>query len=159
MNLKDVEIVDPTLPLSNEAHENFVQAYISFDLDGIIKNKRARKMEAYRVAYPETRATKDSIVNSRATDLLLKESIAERLEYLYEKFGTSVENKYSWTPNKAEEALLDIIYGEEEKSADKIKAISELNRMRGIDKPQVEENVVKEESKIGSFFDKILGGK
>lgn len=156
MSLHNMKVFDEAEPLQNENHEKFCQEYVRLDLNNIIRNKYARKIEAYRIVFPETVTTTDGIIASRATQLLLREDVSERLRYLYELHGSSIENDVEWTKSKAEEALTAIIYDENSKDADRLKAIAELNRMRGIDKPEEKDN--NETSKISDFFEMVMGG-
>lgn len=154
MDLHKKKIVDTEQPLLNEARESFCNHYVRLDLEDKIVNKTARRVMAYRLSFPETIKDSDSIVNSRATSLLSKNDIIDRISFIYEQEGTSVEAKFAWTKNKSEEALMEIVFCEDTKDGDKIKAIQELNKMRGIEKPLelIEEN---NNDEVDSFFDKI----
>lgn len=139
-----------------DAQEAFCNEYIRLDIEELIANKRARRIKAYRFAYPETIGDADHIVASRATAMLAKKVIKDRIKHLYEAEGTSVETEFAWTKSKSESLLVDIAYSDEQKTADRLKAISELNKMRGIDAPKVIEEDNKGDT-VDSFFDKFKG--
>lgn len=149
------KIVDSEIPLTNDTHETFCIEYVRLDIEEQIFNKRARRIRAYRLAFPETKKDSDSTINSRATSLLARKTIKDRIKNLYEKEGTSVENEFNWTRSKSEGLLLGIAYDEKLKTADRLKAISELNKMRGIDVPFIKEENKEEEDTVDSFFSKI----
>ena len=145
---------DKTIPLENEAREKFCQEYLRLDLDGEIKQAKARRIEAFRVAYPEYRDKIPSDANMKAVRLLRDDNVAERLAYLYEQSGTGIENEIKWTKSKSEDMLLEIIYSTTTKDSDKLKAIQMINELREIGPADKEE----EQSAIDSvkeFFSKL----
>jgi len=105
----------------------------------------------------EAYGVNDSLINSRATTLLKNRNVSERIKFLYEEEGTSVENEYTWTRSKSEDVLVSIVYNEESKDGDRIKAVNQLNVMRGIDSP-VEKDKEKEEDSVSTFFNNIAIG-
>lgn len=156
MDVINKKIIDHEEPLNRDAHEAFCQEYVRLDLEDRIVNKRARRIKAYRFAYPETIGSTDAAMNTRASALLNKESVSSRISAIYETNGACVENTYIWTKEKSEELLAEMAYDEMMKPADRLKAISELNKMRGVDTPKVEDEENKGDS-VDSFFDKFKG--
>lgn len=150
--------IDWEQPLPNEAHERFCQEYVRLDLDGEVKQAKARKVEAYKFAFPDSKDEVFHKLSSRATNLLRNENVIERLRYLYEQMGTGIENEVKWTRSKAEDALLEIILGQE-KTENKMKAIDMLNKLRGIGAPVVEEDEEKNIDSVQIFFNKLKGVK
>lgn len=150
------KIIDHELPLTNENHEAFCVEYVRLDVEDRIVNKRARRVKAYRFIYPETIGEADSVCSSRATALLAKKTIRDRIANIYEELGTSVEAEYAWNRVKSEELLVEIAVDDSQKAGDRIKAIGELNKMRGIEVPKVIEEEVKGDS-IDTFFSKFKG--
>jgi len=151
------KIVDFAEPLSNELHEAFCLEYLRLDIEQKVANKKARRIKAYRASFPEAYGVNDSLINSRATTLLKNRNVSERIKFLYEEEGTSVENEYTWTRSKSEDVLVSIVYNEESKDGDRIKAVNQLNVMRGIDSP-VEKDKGKEEDSVSTFFNNIATG-
>lgn len=156
MDIHKVKIVDHELPLTNENQEAFCQEYVRLDIEEHIANKRARRIKAYRFIYPETRSDSDSVCNTRATRLLAKKAISERIRAIYEEEGSSVENEFNWTRSKSETILVDMAYDDELKPEARLKAISELNKMRGIDAPKIVEEDNKGDT-VDSFFSRFKG--
>ena len=156
MDIIKKKIIDHEMPLTNEQQEGFCLEYVRLDIEEQITNKRARRIKAYRFIYPETLKDSDHVCNTRATRLLAKKPVAERIRALYEEEGSSVENEFSWTRSKSEGLLVDIAYDEEQKTADRIKAIGELNKMKGIEVPKVEVEETAGDS-IDKFFGKFKG--
>ncbi len=138
MSLITSKMQDFTEPLKKQAQEDFVKEYIRLDVDCNISHKRTRRIKAYRFAYPDAKAKSDSIINDRAVAVLKLKTVVDRMRFLYSEIGSSIEAEVNWTASKSEDALLAIVFDEETKSADKLKAIQQLNMMRGIDKPQIE---------------------
>lgn len=155
MDIHRKKIIDSEIPLTNEIHETFCMEYVRLDIEEHVVNKRARRIKAYRTAFPDTIKDSDSVISSRATTLLSRKTIKDRIKSLYEEEGTSVENEFNWTRSKSESLLVEIAYDDELKTGDRLKAISELNKMRGIDVPFVEEGNNEEEDTVDSFFTKI----
>lgn len=155
MDIHKKKIIDSEIPLTNETHETFCIEYVRLDIEEHVVNKRARRIRAYRLAFPETKKDADSVISSRATTLLARKTVKDRIKALYEEEGTSVENEFNWTRSKSESLLVEIAYDDELKTADRLKAISELNKMRGIDVPFVEDDGKEEEDTVDSFFSKI----
>ncbi|MGL5712948.1 MAG: hypothetical protein ACRCX2_08010 [Paraclostridium sp.] len=154
MDLMKRKIIDPEQPLDSEKQEAFCMEYVRLDIEDHIANKRARKVMAYRNVFEGTIGDSDSVCATRATSLLSRESIKERIKAIYEEEGTSVENQFTWTKSKSEEMLVDIVYNHELKTADRLKAISELNKMRGIDVPKVEDEETAGDA-VDGFFSKL----
>lgn len=150
--------IDYAEPLPNEKHELFCQEYLRLDVEGIVKQAKARRIEAYKVAYPEAKDELYNKINSRASNLLRNENVVARLEYLYEENGSGIENKIRWTRGKAEDELLDIVLGDD-KTEIKLKAIDMLNKMRGISAPEEKKEEIVEESSVEKFFSKLRGRK
>jgi hypothetical protein len=150
------KIVDFEEPLSNDKHELFCSEYVRLDIEDMISNKRARRIKAYRIVFPETYANTDGVCNSRAVNLLSRKPVRERIAALYEENGTSVESEFTWTRDKSEDLLVDIAYDSNAKTADRLKAVSELNKMRGIDAPKEVEVETKDDS-VDAFFAKFKG--
>lgn len=150
-------INDPAEEISNETHELFAQKFIELDLDEGINNKRRRRIEAYRICYPDSYNETDGVLNGRATTLLRNERVSERIAFLYEERGTSLEAKVSWSRMKAEDSLLDIIGNEDSKDSDRIKAIECLNKMRGIDAAVIEEQTQEKDS-VDDYFARLKDG-
>lgn len=157
MNIHNKKIVDYAEPLQNEQHELFCQSYVELDLEQHIVNKRARRIRAYRKCFPGSVDYTESIINSRASVLLRSENVSGRIDYLYEENGTSVDNKYSWTINKSTDALLDIVYDDATADKDKIGAIKELNKIKGLDTPTIEEE--EKSDNISKFLQGFRGDK
>lgn len=152
-SLYNYEPFDYTQPLKTEAYETFCQEYFELDISGEIRQTKARRIEAYKRAYPNAVNYKPSEVNSKAMGLLRDERIAKRLEYLYEENCSGVENAVKWTKTRSEDALLDIITSPETKNADKLKAIDMLNTLRDIkpvEKPK--EDII---DSVTAFFNKL----
>ena len=84
-----------------------------------------------------------------------KKSVSGRIRFIYEEEGSSVENEFNWTRGKAEEVLLNMVYDDLNKTGDKLNAIKELNKMRGIDVPVVK--VEKSGDDVDAFFSKVVG--
>ncbi|MGL5717156.1 MAG: hypothetical protein ACRCX7_11570 [Cetobacterium sp.] len=157
MNLMTKKIQDPEVPLTNEKHEKFCSEYVRLDIEERIANKKMRRIEAYRLTFPETTlGMNDSVCNSRASVILAKDSVKERIGAIYDEVGNSVETAYGWTTAKSEDLLVSIAYDDSQKAGDRIKAIGELNKMRGIDVPKVEDEEVKGDS-VDGFFEKLKG--
>lgn len=154
MDIHKKKPIDPEAPLSSDAQEVFCREYVRLDIEEGIVNKRARRIRAYRFSFPETIKDTDGTINSRATALLGKAPVRNRIKKLYEDEGTSVENEFNWTRSKSENVLLEIVYNEDLKTADRLKAISELNKMRGIDTPTVEEDK-SDADEIDSYFNSL----
>ncbi|MGL5711795.1 MAG: hypothetical protein ACRCX2_02145 [Paraclostridium sp.] len=156
MDVMKKRIVDHEVPLANDSHEGFCSEYVRLDIEDGVVNKRMRRIIAYRHSYPETFSDSDAIVSSRATALLAKKVVKDRIKALYEDEGTSVENEFTWTKSKSEGLLVEIAYDNSQKAGDRIKAIGELNKMRGIDIPKVVEEVNEGDS-VDQFFAKFKG--
>jgi len=158
MDIHKKKIVDYAKPLPNEQHESFCQSYIELDLEHHIVNKRARRIRAYKNAFPDSTSYTESVINSRASVLLRNENVSGRIGHLYEENGASVDNLYSWTLSKSTDVLLNIVYDEDTADKDKLVAIKELNKMTGIDVPKAEEEEDKTD-RISDFLQKFRGGK
>lgn len=154
MDIHRKKPIDPEAPLSSDAQEKFCNEYVRLDIEEGIVNKRARRIRAYRLSFPETNKDNDGVINSKATALLNRSTVRDRIRKLYEEEGTSVENEFNWTKSKSENVLLEIVYNEDLKTADRLKAISELNKMRGIDAPTVEEDK-SDDDEIDSYFNSL----
>lgn len=147
--------IDWEEPLPNKKQENFCQEYIRLDVEEGIKQLKARRVMAYKFAFPDARDDSEGKLNSRASKLLRDENVVARLTFLYEELGSGIENDVKWNKTKAEDVLLDIIYGEE-KTENKLKALDMLNKLRevGVKKEEEEE---KQLSSIETFFNKLKG--
>lgn len=147
--------IDWEKPLPNEKQENFCQEYVRLDMEDGIKQARARRIMAYKFAFPDARDDVEGKLNSRASKLLKDDNIVSRLTFLYEELGAGIENEVKWNKTKAEDVLLDIIYGEE-KTENKLKALDMLNKLRevGVKKEEDEE---KQLSTVEAFFNKLKG--
>lgn len=156
MDVMKKKIVDHEVPLANDSHEVFCAEYVRLDIEDSVVNKRMRRIMAYRAGYPDTFAESDAVCSSRATALLAKKFVKDRIKALYEEEGTSVENEFVWTKSKSETLLVEVAYDNTQKTADRIKAISELNKMRGIEVPKVIEEVNDGDS-VDQFFAKFKG--
>lgn len=157
MDLHKRKIIDYEVSLPNTFHEKFCQEYVRLDIEDRVVNKKARRVKAYRFSFPETIGDNKTDVDRRALNLLRRKEIVERIRYIYEQEGTSIEAEYYWTKSKAEGVLVEIAYDDESKDADRINAVKQLNQMRGIDIPKVEDRG-DSESSIDKFF-KMVGGK
>jgi len=144
------EEFDYAVPLEDEALENFVQEYYRLDTVEKVWNETERKHRAYIHAFPEDISTKRSIVLQYCNKVLRRKTVTARLEYLYDEYGTGVENKIKWNKRKAEDVLLEVISGG--KDADRIKAVSLLNELRKIG---VEEDVESKIDTVSAFFAKF----
>jgi len=133
MSVINKKIVDFAIDLDNKLHETYCREYVRLDLEDHVVNKKARRVKAYRFSFPETYNDPDGTINSRACTLLRGKNVSSRIKYLYEQDGSSVENEFNWTRSKSEDVLLSMIYNEESKDADRLKAVNQLNTMRGID--------------------------
>lgn len=147
--------IDWEKPLPNENHEKFVQEYLRLDIEDGIRQAKTRRILAYKFAFPDSRDDSEGKINSRASKLIKNEDISSRLSFLYEENGTGVENQYKWTQNKAEEVLLEIIYGEE-KTENKLKALDMINKLREIGVKK-EEEPEKKVNTVEAFFNKLKG--
>lgn len=156
MDIHLKKMIDPAEPLKNESQEKFCQEYVRLDIEDGVVNKKARRVKAYIFSYPETVKESEGVVSSRATYLLSRPHIKARIGHLYEEEGSSVENQYNWTRSKSEAILIGIAYNDELKTGDRLKAISELNKMRGIDVPKIDDTSTKENT-VDSFFDSLRG--
>lgn len=147
--------IDWEEPLPNEKHEVFCQEYIRLDMEDGIKQAKARRIMAYRFAFPDSRDDADGKINSRASKLLKNDDIVSRLNFLYEDLGAGIEDKVKWNKVKAENVLIDIIFGEE-KTENKLKALDMLNKLReiGVKKEEEEEEQI---STVEAFFNKLKG--
>lgn len=150
--------IDHEQPLPNKSQEMFCQEYLKMDLDGEVRQAKARRIEAYKRAYPGSIDETNSVLNTRAVALLRLEHVSARLKYLYEQNGAGIEAEVKWTKDKAEDVLIDIIFGNE-KTENKLKALTELNKLRGIEAPKKEVEEEKQISTVESFFNKLKGGK
>lgn len=155
MDIHKKKVFDSEIPLNNDTHEAFCREYVRLDIDEFITNKRARRIKAYRAIFPETVKDLDSVVNSRAVALLARKTVKDRIRVLYEEEGSSIETEYGWTRFKSENILIGIAYDDELKTGDRLKAISELNKMRGIDVPVVKEAESSDEDTVEKFFASI----
>lgn len=157
MNIHLKKPIDYLEGLDNENHNAFCENYVMLDLEEGISNDKQRRIRAYRLTYPETTSgILDHVVNTRATALMRRNDIKERIAFLYEEEGTSVENQFRWTRGKAEKVLVDIATSENEKTSDIIKAVDALNKMRGIDVPVIiDEDDSGDEDTIDTFFNKF----
>ncbi|MGL5719126.1 MAG: hypothetical protein ACRCX2_39360, partial [Paraclostridium sp.] len=98
MNIHKKKIIDYTLSLDNEPHNIFCDSYVRLDLEDGIVNEKQRRIMAYRLAYPETtEGVLDHVINSRAMTLLNRRDVKDRISYMYEEEGCSVEAQYRWT--------------------------------------------------------------
>lgn len=154
MDIHKKKIFDHEQPLTNDNQERFCQEYVRLDIEERIVNKRARRIKAYRLIFPETIKETDAVCNGRAVTLLSRKPIRDRIAALYEEEGASVESEFIWTKSKSETLLVGIAYDDDNKTGDRIKAISELNKMRGIDVPVVDEEENKGDS-VDQFFGKF----
>ncbi|MEG0151567.1 MAG: hypothetical protein RR744_00110 [Cellulosilyticaceae bacterium] len=157
MDIHKKRMIDHVLSLDNESHNTFCDKIVELDLEGEIVNDKQRRIQAYRLAYPETTVgVADHVINTRATTLMRRRDIRDRIAFLYEEEGTSVENQYRWTRGKAEKVLVSIATSDNEKTSDIIKAVDTLNKMRGIDAPEVlEEEEEDDGDTIDAFFNKF----
>lgn len=154
MRIIEKQQIDWEKPLPNEKQEAFCQEYVRLDMEEGVKQDRARRIEAYRFAFPDSNMTPDGQINSRAQNLLRKDIISSRLNYLYEELGAGIENKVKWTQAKAEDALLEIVYGEE-KTENKLRAIDMINKIREIGvKKEVEDKTGTIEAFLNKFRSK-----
>ena len=153
MNLHNYKPFDREQPLSVEAWEQFCQEYLRLDLSREVPQMRERTICAYRKAYPSARDMYPADVNVKAIALLRKEEVAQRLAYLYEQECSGVEEEVKWTKNKAEDALLNIIFSPDVKDGDKLKAISMMNELRSIG--EVKDDSEKTLDTVQIFFNKI----
>lgn len=162
MNLHTKKTIDYEIPLENEAHEAFCQEYVRLDIEDRVISKRYRRVLAYKFAFPEDNVN-DEAINQRAFNLIRRKECEKRIEYIYNLEGTSIENLFTWTRSKSEEALLELAFGEGVKPGDKLRAIAELNKMRGLDAPVVAvEEEKKETDSVADFFSRIrksVGGE
>ncbi len=163
MDLHKRKTIDYEVPLENEAHESFCQEYVRLDIEDRVISKKYRRILAYKFSFPEDDVN-DEAINQRAFNLIRKKEIEKRIEYIYNLEGTSIENSFAWTRSKSEEALLELAYGSGIKPGDRLRAIAELNKMRGIDTPAVviEEEEKKETDSVTDFFSRIrksVGGE
>lgn len=155
MSIMTAKPIDFEKPLLNENREKFCQEYVRLDVEDGVRQAKARRIQAYRFAFPDGADVADSIIASRAGKLLNDEFVSARLAYLYEQLGTGIENEVKWNKIKAEDVLLDIIFGEE-KTENKLKALDMLNKLReiGVKKEEEEEKQI---SSIETFFNKLKG--
>lgn len=153
MNLHNYKPFDREEPLSTESWEIFCQEYLRLDLNREIPQMRARRIAAYRKAYPSAKDMYPADVNVKAIALLRKEEVAERLAFLYEQEGSGVENEFKWTKAKAEDELLNMVLSPDTKDGDRLKAISMLNEIRGVTKPEEKKETIIDT--VQSFFEKI----
>ena len=160
MNIHNKKVIDHLSPLEIGSQEEFCKEYVRLDIEERIINKRARRIKAYRNTYKDSIMEQDGVINSRAVTLLKKDYIMERIATLYDEEGTSIEQQFNWTTSKAEELLVAIAHDDELKTADRLKAISELNKMRGIDAPVIipEEKEVDSTDSVEMFFSMIKKG-
>lgn len=156
MGLIDKKPFDMEQPLANAKHELFCIELVRLTVDNEIRNKKARRISAYRSSFPENDNTSDSILDGRAKTILKRPDVSERIEYLFSLEDTGVENHMNWTRSKAEDYLLEIINDEDAKAGDRIKAITTLNVMRGVSEPSKDEGV--KGDPISEFLKKF-GGK
>lgn len=157
MSIINKKIIDFAIDLENKLHETYCREYVRLDLEDHVVNKKARRVKAYRFSFPETYDAGDGVINSRACTLLRGKSVSSRIKYLYEQDGSSIENEFNWTRSKSEDVLLSIIYNDESKQADKLKAIQQLNAMRGIDAPVVKKEEGEQDT-VAQFFMTINNG-
>ncbi|MGL6099157.1 MAG: hypothetical protein ACRC0G_06005, partial [Fusobacteriaceae bacterium] len=107
MDIHKKVIVDHERELPIEAQERFCQEYIRLDIEDFIGNKTVRRISAYRFSYPESTISEtDSVCNARAVSLMKKAVIKNRIAFLYEQEGSSVESEYAWTKSKSENILV-----------------------------------------------------
>lgn len=156
MDLHKKKMIDCEQSLPNIAHENYCQEYVRLDIEDRIVNKKARRLKAYRFSFPETINDNATAVNRRACNLMRNKEISERISFLYEEEGSSVENEYFWTKSKAETVLAEIVYDENNKDADRINAVKQLNQMRGLDVPKPKKEGEGADS-IKDFFEEFGG--
>lgn len=150
------EPFDREVPLKDEKMEAFCQEYIRLDLEEGIKQAMARRIMAVKFSFPEYIDRTDEASNKRGHQLLSREDVSERLEFLYEQMGSGVENKVKWTKMKAEDTLLELIFAPDTKNPDKLKAIAMLNEIRSIgaeDKKDKDSLV----DSVAEFFNKLKG--
>lgn len=155
MDLHKKKMYDCESELRNENYEKFCQIYVSLDIDEGLNNKRLRRIKAYKLTFPETEYDDNSAINKKAMALLRNREVANRLKFLYEEIGSSIENQFVWTKAKAEDVLTGIAFDDELKTADRLNAVKQLNQMRGFDiYKEIEEDKGDSDS-ISKFFDGI----
>lgn len=155
MNIHQYKPFDREEPLQPKAWEDFCQEYLRLDIEREVPQMRERRICAYRHAYPNASNMYPSDVNVKATALLRKKEVAERLAYLYEQECSGIESEVKWNKNRAEDELLNIIFSPDTKDGDKLKAIGMLNELREIgivkdDKDKIIDTVQVFFNKIGA---------
>jgi len=146
-------LFDPSKPMSDNVEE-FIKRYFEL-VEGKVVNKRQRKILAYRHAFKETCTGKpDYYVLQLATQLLTKENVKDRMIYLQSINGVEEELDFDWNKSKAEEVLLEIIYDEKAKMADRLKAIDQLNKMKGMDKRVMQEEEASDS--VADFMNRLF---
>lgn len=93
--------------------------------------KGMRQSEAYRVAYPKSELWKNETVWARASEMMADGKVIVRVNELK---GALVE-KELWSREQSVAILADIALAEDSRKGDRIKAVSELNRMHGFEAP------------------------